>query len=594
MRRLTWSQLGIAVSLLALTAACISTTAESSTTTVSGISTPAPSTTSAPVPATTVTWKDLSIRPHIWFGPLDPWSWGQFYRGAGPFQFYDLFTEDAPWPRAAEAVGVMRLYPVWLESFATRGQLEDVFEDLGRRGIAISFELGPLTETAACNASTVEGFAGAGPALNIARRIRQAGGVLHSMDLEHPFDAASYGPLACRMSPVEIARDSLTTIEAVRSIFPEVLVGSIETADLDPEAVAAWLDGYREVTGEHLAYFHLDSNFAIPDWSSRAKAIEEVVRSRGVEFGIIYFGDAEDTSDEEWLARAEERFVEYEVITGGKPDHAIFQSWHTHPERLLPETDAGTFTYLINRYMRPRSVLEVAFVDAAWSGSLTAEDSTPLAGATIQLSGEPVSGPGLVGTYTISGTVPAGATGADVGYRINTECNCSGQAELTLHEATYMEAGSTSNLVPNGDFSQGLEGWGTWGSASYGLVDSDIRTGNALRVSAAPGLDAGLNSGTAAVTAGAGFTMTVTARVDPVSAGSGYFQIIFLNPGGEVERRTIPLAAARVDLGVVETGVDGRFELSGTELGAGVRLRAWFAGDASHWPALAIAEASDG
>src|SRR3990172_1654514 len=105
-RRLTWSQLGIAVSLLALTAACISTTAESSTTTVSVISTPAPSTTSAPVPATTVTWKDLSIRPHIWFGPLDPWSWGQFYPGAGPFQFYDLFTEDAPWPRAAEAVGV--------------------------------------------------------------------------------------------------------------------------------------------------------------------------------------------------------------------------------------------------------------------------------------------------------------------------------------------------------------------------------------------------------------------------------------------------------------------------------------------------------
>ncbi|MGD2078809.1 MAG: hypothetical protein PVH18_10520, partial [Chloroflexota bacterium] len=76
--------------------------------------------------------KDLTERPQIWFGPLDPWSWDQYFPGQGPFQFYDLFTEEAEWQQASEAVHVIRLYPVWLESYATPTQIETVLNDIQR------------------------------------------------------------------------------------------------------------------------------------------------------------------------------------------------------------------------------------------------------------------------------------------------------------------------------------------------------------------------------------------------------------------------------------------------------------------------------
>ncbi|MDH3463827.1 MAG: hypothetical protein OEM32_09415, partial [Acidimicrobiia bacterium] len=417
----------------------------------------------APPSTTTITappLKDLTERPQIWFGPLDPWSWDQHRPGAGSFQFYDLFSEGAAWEETADAVHVMRLYPVWLETFASPAELRRVLEDLGRRGIAVSFESGPLTERGMCNASNLEGFSGAGPARAIAERVRDAGGTLYSMDLEHGFDAATYYDEACRMTPTEVARDVANTIEAVRSVFANVRVGSIETADLDVNAVAAWLEAYREVTGEELDYFHLDLDYLRPDWPVRAREIEDYVRSRGIDFGIIYFGDAQDPSDEVWLAKAEQRMVEFEVMNGGRPDHAVFQSWHQHPERLLPETEPGTFTHLIGRYLRSRSMLTLDSEDGSIAGSLVTSEGKPLAGMTVGVEVESVSGQGLVAEHTLTRTVPEGVISADVGYRINTECGCSGPADLVLYEARYMEGASSVNLVPNGDFARRWESWG--------------------------------------------------------------------------------------------------------------------------------------
>lgn len=108
---------------------------------------------------------------------MDPWSWDQYFPGQGPFQYYDLFTEDAAWQQALEAVHVIRLYPVWQDSHAAPDQLETVPADIQRRGIAISYEAGPLTETERCNAATVEGFWGVPGAENIVRRIADAGEV---------------------------------------------------------------------------------------------------------------------------------------------------------------------------------------------------------------------------------------------------------------------------------------------------------------------------------------------------------------------------------------------------------------------------------
>lgn len=530
----------------------------------------------------------MTAGPQIWFGPLDPPAWSQANPGGGAYDFFDLFSEDAPWPQSSEAVRVMLLYPTWLSGTASRTQLERVFDDLRRRRIAVAFESGPLTEHGPCNAATIEGFAGAPPAERIARNIRAAGGVLYSMSLEHGFDAAMYGDPACRMSPTEIARDVAGTIAAVRQVFPDVVIGSIETANLNVDDVEDWLTAYREVTGEELGYFHLDVNFNIPDWAERAKDIEDAVQARGVPFGIYYRGDADDASDEQWLGKAEDRFVEFEVIHGGHPDQPIFQSWDPRPGVLLPEDQPATFTHQILRYLRARSSLALELSGQTAAGLLTRADGTPLADAPIDLSALPLSGEGAFADFTLRGVVPGGATHADVGLRINTECDCSGPAHLVLASAAYIEEARSGNQVPNGDFGVGLQGWGAWGAGSAELASDEQGAGRALLIQAAPGQDVGLNSDSFAVTAGQPFTLTFRARVDPPSAASGYFDIVFLNDAGEVQRLTIPIAVTRVTVGAVRTAADGTFALPLQGLPSGAQeLRAWFAGNDDVWPAVA-------
>ena len=534
-------------------------------------------------------YKDLTVRPQIWFGPLDPWSWDRYYPGQGPFEFYDLFQPDAPWPRASEAVQVVRLYPVWIDNYATPQQLQNVIEDIQARGMAISYEAGPLQETSQCNASTIEGFWGKPGAENIAHNIKAAGGRLYSMDLEHGFDAATYYDVACRKSPREIAEDAAITINALRAIFPDVLIGSIETADLNVDDVAAWMEAYREVMGEELDYFHLDINFQRVDWAERAREIEDYVESRGVEFGIIYFGNHDDGSDIDWINHAESRFVEYEVLQGGTPDHVVFQSWHTHPQNLIPETEPDAFTNLILRYLRPRTNISVEILGNAASGNLQTNSGAPVPEAEIEIFAEPLDGDGLVTEYHVSGTVPDSAVRGNVGFRVNTECDCRGTAAFVLEQVSYTESNLPGGKVPNGSFGNGLNGWGLWGSGNQNLVSSAYGNGTALAVDASLGQNAGANSEAFVVTPGETFTVTFTARVSPLTHAAGYFSLFFLNGATEVARFTLPISAGRTTIATGVTDQDGTFSINLDQLPEGsYQFGAWYSGSPALWPAIEI------
>ncbi len=292
--------------------------------------------------------------------------------------------------------------------------------------------------------------------------------MLYAYEMEHGFDAATYYDPACQMTPEEIAANSAKTIAAVRAVFPEVVVGSIETANLEADQVAAWLDAYKQVTGEELDFFHLDVNFSIPDWAERARKIEDLVKSRGIEFGIYYIGEPTDATDEAWYAHARSRMLEFEVAQGGRPDHPLFQSWNPHPWKLLPEDQPGTYTNFVASYLRARSVLSLQVDQGQASGSVQLEDGSPIAGAPVTFSVTPLSGEGVYADYSLNGVVPEGMTHADVGMRINTECDCSGPASLLLASVRYTEAGQTSNQLPNGTFANGMQGWGAWGAGQTG------------------------------------------------------------------------------------------------------------------------------
>jgi hypothetical protein len=136
-----------------------------------------------------------------------------------------------------------------------------------------------------------------------------------------------------------------------------VVVGDTITANLDVNEVRRWVDAYRTITGEDLGFLHLDVPWGEPNWPEKVRAIEDYLRSRGIEFGIFYLGDWDAFDDEDWLSQAGERVKAYELSAGGQPDHVIFTTWHDHPDRLLPESEPYTFTGFINSYLEDVSSL---------------------------------------------------------------------------------------------------------------------------------------------------------------------------------------------------------------------------------------------
>ena len=501
-----------------------------------------------------------------------------------------LFRRGAPWRHAARHVRVFKLYETWISNFATSGQLRRIVVDLRRRKIALAVEALPLTSSEQCG-NGVEGFSGPGELLRLVRAIKDAGGRIDFVAFDEPFAFGHLydGPNACRWSSEEVAQKLAAYVRRLRRWFPKVVAGDIEPvwSGTDPRELEDWLDTYARVTGRALPFFDLDVDFSRFAWPQDAATLQSFAHSRGIKFGLIYIG--EGGTDRRWSQRAEDRILAYEEEPGPRPDQAVFQSWVERPDRVLPETRPGTFTWLINRYFLPRPRLRLEVSGESVVSTLTDRRGHPLGGKRIVLTGTPLDGSGQYGDYRVSGTVPAGAVQAEVGLRVNLECGCSGAADLTLYEAAYREADGL-NRVPNPRFDHGLDRWGAWGDASFAVEASD-RGGFALHVTAGPGQEGGLNSSDFAVTAGRRFQLSFGARIAPHSKGSGYFDVMFLGANGiEFTRTALPLAAASIPLGAAATDRNGRVTQPLTALRDGnFLIEASFRGDKRWFPAYASA-----
>jgi hypothetical protein len=224
------------------------------------------------------------------------------------------------------------------------------------------------------------------------------------------------------------------------------------------------------------------------------------------------------------------------------------------------------------------------------SGVLLDGSGAAIGGASIQISLTPVDGPGTLDTYSISGSVPPGATKAVVGLRMNTECGCAGSGDVSLYEASYEEAGASTSLVPDGDFTQGLGGWGLYGTRPATLRPSDRGGGSMLVAKASPSQTSMVNSPEFAVHAGQQYTAEFQARVSPESDGSGYFTVVFLSSSKEISRARVPFVPATFDLGERTTDANGTFIATFHPPGAFLHIgrilvEAWYGGDDTYWPA---------
>ena len=532
-----------------------------------------------------------------WFAPLPPDMAIEPGRPfLGSLDFFDLFTPDAPWQEAASHVRVFKMYAGQQE--ATDSLVSQMIADLDRRGIAIAAEFGALTPPGTCG-DGIEGFVGHEETLNALARLASLGGTVRFIAMDEPFAFGSLydGAGACRWSAERVAYGVKVYIDAVHRVAPDVVVGDVEPiwAGADLAAYEGWLPAFRAVNGYELPFFHMDIDWGRADWPAAAKRLEATARARGIETGIIYNGDWGDTTDASWIGHAEERMAIYEAQNGGRPKDVIFQSWMDKPVYCLPETNAATFTHLIDVYFRNRTALRRDVGPAApdgtriTSGNLTDATGTPLVGAAVTLTARPQDGPGMYAEYTVTGIVPSGSVEADVAFRVNQECGCVGSADFILYEGRYVEGSETSNRVYNGNFSHGANGWGWWGNGTVGLEPSDRGSGWMLHSVTASTQTLGVNSATFPVTPGAAYTMTIAARIPPSAHGSGYFAVMFL-AAQEIRRDLIPFAPATLALGTMITDATGAFH--GTMPGLPpftFLVEATYAGDERFWPAYADA-----
>jgi hypothetical protein len=219
-----------------------------------------------------------------------------------------------------------------------------------------------------------------------------------------------------------------------------------------------------------------------------------------------------------------------------------------------------------------------------FEGFLTRLDGSPLADRPVEIYAMPDDHIGIPYEYTFSGTVPDEATRATAGFRVNTECNCSGASEFFIYEISYVENGG-SNRVQGNRFQSGMDNFFKWGSGQVSVEASDQGDGRMMHVKAAQGQDIGLNSWEFTVTPGASFTYTVKARVVPGSFDTGFFGL-FMSAAAPEEglRVAIPFFDPPIPIAETRTNETGRFEFLWQDAPGGrYEIKAVYSGDGGDW-----------
>jgi hypothetical protein len=373
---------GLALVVASTCAAPNTSPAPTTSPTATSVATSVATASAAPTPV------DLSARPLVWFAPLPPLPThpGRPYTGSDDFM--DLFAADAPWPRSGSHVGVFKLYGEWVGYAGANApaDLRAAVAGIAQRGMILAVEAGPLDATADCGEG-VESFAGSDSGRELASRIRAAGGVLQVIALDEPYYFAHLydGPNACHWPIEKVAEEVAAFVVAVREEFPWVIVGDIEPtpAPVSPEGLGEWLGAYEAAVGEPPAFLVLDIDWGRAGWPQFAVAVRDAAAQRGVPLGMIYSGGTAGT-DAAWALQAGRRAVAFETAAAGPPDHVVFQSWNDKPDRVLPETEAASFTALLLRYFEDRAALDRPLPGAETNLALGAT-----ATASVSLPGSP-------------------------------------------------------------------------------------------------------------------------------------------------------------------------------------------------------------
>jgi hypothetical protein len=298
----------------------------------------------------------------IWMSASEP-VWRQI-RHWPANDYMQLFNNESPWRRAATVVNVFQLSKKFVLS-ASETDLTLVIDGLKQQGIALAVQGTGLLATRECGLGA-EGHGPPHDMLQTAERLKRLGADLRYIVLDEPlhfgheFDGS--GSIRGCHAPIRaLAEQAAAKVGEVMRIFPRVEVGGVEpfgTVTLDDNTwladLGVWLQQYAEATGRPLAFLRADIVWQRPNWRNQLQAAVQMLRAVRIPLSVIYNGRPTSVSDEDWTDTALRAAEILECELHIEAPQVAFMTWMDRPRRMLPETDRGTLTNLILRYVQNR------------------------------------------------------------------------------------------------------------------------------------------------------------------------------------------------------------------------------------------------
>ena len=331
-----------------------------------------------------------------------------------------------------------------------------------------------------------------------------------------------------------ILSNVIAAYPSVRFMEIEPLQFMTQTATWKQDVIT-FHTGLRQQLGKTVEVMQSDVQWQFPTWMPAMVELHQFVKEHNLGYSVIYDASALAASDSDWIASATANFEAVEGGLGIIPEHVLFTSWDPYPAYNMPDTSPTAQTWLINRYPRPRSILQAEFRGRGAKGILTTTDRKPM----------PVT--------TVTGTVPSTAVTGLIGIRVNTECGCDGNNNLVIGNIGYQETqGGSSAYTTN--FSLAEQ---TSNGASLGATFVGGATVN--QIVAHPGQSVLLNSDQFPVTANAQYAFNIPAATVAGVGWSGNVILIFIDAQGNGTRVTVVPPPGKALEATAVTGPDGRF-----------------------------------
>lgn len=290
----------------------------------------------------------------IWLGGVDPVVQADRHTDK-PADYMTLFKNDAPWTVAASGVKVFKI-STQIVRRGTDEQLTAIIESLKSRHIAMAIELGVLESSNRCGKGT-EGFASPPAVEVVSKRIKEHGGQLDYVAMDEPVTWGrektgqnKLGFSYCQFSVPEMVEQAAQKIAILQRYFPNVRIGQIDAVNSRyprlADDIIGFIDGLHKKTGVKIQFVHADVAWD-SDWRPMLESLVSRLRTRGVRVGVVFDGDVNASSDEQWIEQA---LTRYRLIQGNpqtRADDLVFQTWSPRPTRMLPESDPGAWTYAV-------------------------------------------------------------------------------------------------------------------------------------------------------------------------------------------------------------------------------------------------------